>query len=71
MSGLRLKRGARELLAFAIGLGFVFVRFTGSGHLLIRHENGETLTISCTPSDRRGDAIKKSEMRRVARGGKR
>ena len=40
----------RELVAYAESKGFVWGgKFSGKGHIIMRHPNGQRLTISNTP----------------------
>lgn len=65
----RPKRFEREMLEIAEKLGFEFVRTTGRGHMLLRHSNGASTTISSTPH---GESIAKKsatqQLRRIANG---
>lgn len=47
---------AREIVLLARAIGWSFIGYTGSNHLLLVHENGSRYTLAATPSSRRNRA---------------
>ena len=44
---------ARETIKLARQIGWEHVGYTGSGHLLLQHENGKKYSIASSPGDNR------------------
>lgn len=61
----------REFLRWAATLGWRLARVSGSGHLRLRHHNGATVYVACTPSDQRAVANNRALLRRLARTSRR
>jgi|GEM_PF-7049202 len=47
------RKEVSELIATAEAAGFVFERYTGSGHYKLRHKDGGSIVIPSTPSGSR------------------
>lgn len=61
------RKEVRELVDFALKLGFEDLGIIGSGHVLLRHGNG-SVTLSATPSRRSSALNAKAQIRAVAQG---
>jgi predicted RNA binding protein YcfA (HicA-like mRNA interferase family) len=60
---------ARELIKIAGTIGWVFIGYTGGGHLRLQHSSGAKYTIPATPSDHRGRMASLTDLQRI--GGQR
>ena len=57
---------SREIILIARQLGWEFIGYSGSGHPVLRHENGKKYTIAATPSDRRNRANSLAMLEKLA-----
>lgn len=57
---------AREIILIARQLGWEFVGYSGSGHLVLKHENGKKYTIAATPSSHRNRANSLAMLEKLA-----
>lgn len=59
-----MHKRTKRLIGYAESCGFVLDGVDGQGHWLLRHPNGETVRVSGSPGDWRGDANCEAEIRR-------
>lgn len=56
---------AKSLIKYAEEFGFKVERI--NKHVILKHSNGATISIACSPGDLRGDLNKKAEIRRLSK----
>lgn len=59
-----MKKRAQELIEYGRLCGFAVAGNDGNEHWVMRHPNGSTVRVACTPGDYRGDDNTRAEMRR-------
>jgi predicted RNA binding protein YcfA (HicA-like mRNA interferase family) len=57
---------AREIVKMARKLGWAFIGYTGTNHLLLVHENGSRYVLAATPSSHRNRANSISMLEKLA-----
>lgn len=62
-----LSKEVRKLISWAEANGWHVARRTGTGHLLLRHQSGVSVTMSATPSDSRSLNNARADMEREMR----
>lgn len=62
-----MNKEVRKLIKWAEANGWHFVRRTSTGHIMLRHDTGVSVTMASTPSDPRAIRNARSDMQRELR----